>query len=272
MKKNILNNHINQSNLFIKKFNKSKLCLFSNAVEILSKKFHKKISDIYSIDVNSLSSGKLHRLLPKKLAEYKNGATRVTDFFYGKTGQFFNDYLRLLKEIRKLIKEDFYFQEYPTFRIHMPHVSAKKYYPYFHSDILFGHPPYEINIFANLNYPTNKEGHGLILLDLKRSLFLYNKYEYSIDKLLTEQKKLYNKFKMHAKLYKSASKNLLLFDTRSFHSVMPLKDHTRISIDVRIVPKVEYVRFLSIYKGTGRKQVKFMPGNAYHRKTIDEFN
>ena len=42
-KKNILNNHINQSNLFIKKFNKSKLCLFSNAVEILSKKFHKKI-------------------------------------------------------------------------------------------------------------------------------------------------------------------------------------------------------------------------------------
>lgn len=272
MKKNILNNHVNRSNLFVKKFNKSKLNLFSNAIENLSKKFHKKISDTYNIDVNSKSSGKLHRLLPKSLAKYKNGATKVTDSFYGKTGEFFYDYICLLKEIRKLINEDFYFQKFPTFRVHMPHLSAKKYYPYFHSDILFGHPPYEINIFANLNYPTNNEGHGLILLDLKRSLSIYKKYQYSIDKLLSDHKQLYNKFAIHAKLYNSVSKNLLLFDTRTFHSVMPLNNHTRISIDVRIVPMVEYIKFSSIYKGTGRKQVKFIPGNAYHKKSIDEFD
>lgn len=262
--------HVLSSNFFCKKFNSYYHLSYSDSVEELSKQFHNLLSDYFDLELNSNNSGLLHKFIPKKYSKYSNGATKITDIFYDKVSFFKKNYILILKELRKLIKKDFYFQKYPTFRIHMPHPTSHKYYPYFHSDILFGHPPYEINVFATLNKVTNKkDGHGLRILNLKKSLSLFSKYKFNLEQMnedrFSNDKKLFSQ----SKLYSKNNKNLLIFDTRCYHSVMPLNNHTRISIDVRLMPKKIFEKYSTVYVGTGRKRVKFKPGYGYHSKSID---
>ena len=41
-------------------------------------------------------------------------------------------YIKLLKmQLRKIIGQDFYFQNNPTLRVQMPHISAKPMFPFF---------------------------------------------------------------------------------------------------------------------------------------------
>lgn len=266
----ILKSHFLNSNYFTKTFNSYSYSTCSEAVEELSYKFHKILSNHFNLSFDQFNSGFLHKYIDKKYSIYLNGATKVTDIFYEKAILLRKEYLSLLKELRKLIKTDFYFQKFPTFRVHMPDNSSKKYYPYFHSDILFGHPPYEINVFATLNKITNeKDGHGLRLLSLAQSANLFKKYKYNIEKMTKERTDIDKILLKKSKLYKERKKNLLIFDTRCYHSVMPLNKHTRISVDVRLMPRKIFEKNVTIYVGNGRKKVSFKPGHGYDKKSID---
>ena len=61
-----------------------------------------------------------------------------------------------------------------------------------------------------------------------------------------------------------------MFDSRCLHSTIPLINHTRVSIDVRIVPVSEFKKYKNIYQGTGRTKVKFIPGEGYNEMSIDK--
>ena len=61
----------------------------------------------------------------------------------------------------------------------------------------------------------------------------------------------------------------VLFDTRCLHSTQPLKNHTRVSIDVRITPVDLFHKFNHHYQGTGKKAVIYKPGDGYNSKSID---
>ena len=146
---------------------------------------------------------------------------------------------------------------------------ADSLYPYYHSDIQLGHPPYEINFWLALNPPSNSEGHGFSISPLEDSVKIYKKYDFNISKISEDVKSISNHLNPISTLQNFDYGQAVLFDTRKFHSSQPLKNHTRVSIDVRIIPVDLFHKFNHHYQGTGRKQVIFKPGNAYNNKSID---
>ena len=59
-----------------------------------------------------------------------------------------------------------------------------------------------------------------------------------------------------------------MFDGRCFHTAMPISDHTRISIDFRIVLQEDFVKAELIYENRGiRKQLLLLPNDYYYSLT-----
>jgi hypothetical protein len=61
------------------------------------------------------------------------------------------------------------------------------------------------------------------------------------------------------------------FDSRCVHTGEPLKEHTRASMDIRILPLSEYEKMHIQYQGSGRRKILFEPGYCYHDKNSDHF-
>ena len=63
---------------------------------------------------------------------------------------------------------------------------------------------------------------------------------------------------------------MLAFDSRCIHSGEPMKSHTRISMDIRILPLSQYEKMNIEYQGSGRRKILFTPGNCYHANDSDQ--
>ena len=48
---------------------------------------------------------------------------------------------------------------------------------------------------------------------------------------------------------------MLAFDSRCIHSGEPMKSHTRISMDIRILPLSQYEKMNIEYQGSGRRKI-----------------
>ena len=57
---------------------------------------------------------------------------------------------------------------------------------------------------------------------------------------------------------------ILILDSRCFHSGEPLLNHTRISMDIRIISVSDYEKLPITYQGAGRMKILFAPGGCYH--------
>ena len=181
-----------------------------------------------------------------------------------------NKYIELLKlQLRELIGQDFYFQDNPTLIVQAPHISAKSLYPFYHSDIQLGHPPYEINLWLPLNLPSNLEGYGFSISSLKDSIEIYKKYDFDISKISKNVQSITNYLNPISTLQNFDYGQAILFDSRRLHSSQPLENHTRVSIDIRVMPAEVFHKFNHDYQGTGRNRVTFKPGDAYNSKSID---
>ena len=63
---------------------------------------------------------------------------------------------------------------------------------------------------------------------------------------------------------------LLLFDSRCIHaSTLNKSNFTRVSMDVRVIPKNDYLNLPIKYQGTGRMQSNFAPGDYYHEHALN---
>jgi hypothetical protein len=64
---------------------------------------------------------------------------------------------------------------------------------------------------------------------------------------------------------------MLAFDSRAIHSGEPMQIHTRISMDIRILPLSQYEKMTIEYQGSGRRKILFTPGHCYHQLDSDNF-
>ncbi len=64
---------------------------------------------------------------------------------------------------------------------------------------------------------------------------------------------------------------MLAFDSRCIHTGVPLTAHTRISMDMRILPLSQYEKMDYAYQGLGRRKILFSPGHCYHEEHSDYF-
>ncbi len=225
---------------------------------------------------HTISLENLHFYLSNELKTYGNdGISKISTLFYETNESFTKIFHKFIYNIlyKKITKKPFLFQSTPTFRIHCPSSLNSEFFPHFHTDLALGHPPYEINLWIPLTQKL--DGHGFYLAHLKTSREIAKYINYNLPSLM--DKKLFRDPNYlnfcYSKLFPTEVEcgEALMFDGRCFHTAMPIQNHTRISIDFRIVLKEDFDQAEIIYENHGiRRQVPLLPESYYHNKMSDE--
>ena len=155
-------------------------------------------------------------------------------------------------------------QAIPTLRAHFTK-DTFSLHPTWHSDLFLGHPIRMINVWIPFTKPCPKQHHGFSLLpkDLCKKIV---SSEFN-------DKQYYNwrdkKFIKDVNYLKDAEDvnilpgHALIFDSRVFHSSMPLTTQLRFSMDIRFIDKTEIFNKSIIFKGNGRNAMLFDLENFY---------
>ncbi|OGT44656.1 MAG: hypothetical protein A3F42_08040 [Gammaproteobacteria bacterium RIFCSPHIGHO2_12_FULL_37_34] len=229
---------------------------------------------IYKRFINqTIQLEELHDYVPEEFKQYgHDGISKIGTFFYETNAQFIKTLHEFIHHIlyKKIIKLPFLFQATPTFRIHCPNSANAEFFPHFHTDLALGHPPYEINLWIPLT--EKRSGHGFYLATVENSNKIARFIDYDIPSLMDDtvfRNQHYLAF-CKPKLFEiNVEKGWgLMFDGRCFHTAMPISDHTRISIDFRIVLQEDFVKAELIYENRGiRKQLLLLPNDYYYSLT-----
>ncbi len=217
----------------------------------------------------------LHEHVTAELKAYNfnDGVNKISTYFYDTDSQFMDVYHDFIVFLRKnFLKEPFWFQATPTIRIHCPNGENNHHYPRYHTDIGYGHPPEEINLWIPLTAVMG--GHGFRVMSVANSKQILNRYAYRFASFIEDA--INNKpFSAQCDQLSHAVTTdfgkFIAFDSRSIHTGEPLKDHTRISMDVRIIPVSRYDNMDVEYQGAGRRKILFTPGHAYNPHDSDYF-
>ena len=218
---------------------------------------------------------KIHLFINKSMKDYNlsHGVNKISQMFYDNDKQFELVYFSFIKHLSdKIFKFPFYFQEVPTIRIQCPGGKNRHFYPRYHNDISLGHPFEEINLWIPLTIKSNSENHGFRLMSLSNSKKIISKFEYSLDHYLRDCiKKRKTNFKYNSMSPKVSTQygKMLAFDARCFHTSETMLTQTRVSIDARIIPVKEYRKMKYKYKGLGKREILFKPGECYFKKSLN---
>src|SRR3990167_3762222 len=219
---------------------------------------------------------RLHECLADEMRAYNfnDGINQISTHFYETDASFmqiYYDFIRFLQTA--LVHEPFLFQATPPIRIHCPNAENSHHYPRYHTDIGYGHPPEEINVWLPLT--PLLDGHSFRLMSVAESKKLLGRFDYDFNAFIEHA--IHNHvFSRECDLLSqpvtTAFGRLLAFDSRSVHTGEPLKTHTRISIDIRIVPVKQFALRAVDYQGSGRRKILFQPGHCYHEKNSQQLS
>lgn len=223
----------------------------------------------------SLELENLHNHISDVMRAYNfdDGVNKISTYFYDADEPFMEVYYSFIRFLRNhFLKEPFYFQKTPTIRIHCPYAKNNNHYPRYHTDIGYGHPPEEMNIWLPLTSVLS--GHGFKAMSLSDSKQILEKFNYNFTQFIDHA--IHDKeFSAHcdeiASPVATEFGNMIVFDSRCIHSGMPLFKHTRASMDIRIIPVSRYKQMQVTYQGSGRRKVIFAPGFCYHEQDSDTF-
>jgi hypothetical protein len=216
----------------------------------------------------------LHAHLSAEMNTYNfdDGINKISTYFYDTDDQFQAVYYNFIRHLRDhYVKEPFWFQLTPTIRIHSPNGKNNNHYPRYHSDIGYGHPPEEFNLWLPLTEELS--GHGFTILPVADSAVLLQSFDYDFPAMIQAA--------IHDPTFSQRCDDLslpvttrfgdvLAFDSRSIHSGQPMTAHSRASMDIRILPLSQYEKMDIEYQGSGRRRILFTPGHCYHTKNSDQ--
>jgi len=228
-----------------------------------------------SIITKAIPLEKLHEYLSDELRAYNfdDGVSKVSTYFYETDNEFMKVYYQFIALLRSnFVKEPFLFQKTPTIRIHCPNSKNSNHYPRYHTDLCYGHPPQEMNIW--IPFTELMDGHKFRLMSCMGSKQMLEKFDYDLAAFI--QNSIHDKSLSHEcdKLSYPVTTEFgkfLAFDSRSIHTCEPLTAHTRISMDMRILPLSLYNEMNIAYQGSGRRKIIFESGQCYHEKNSDHF-
>lgn len=217
---------------------------------------------------------KLHEHVSDEMRAYNfdDGVNKISTYFYETDDQFkvvYYNFIRFLRE--NFIKQPFYFQATPTIRIHCPNAENSNHYPRFHTDVNYGHPPEEINIWFPMTEVVSV--HGFRLMSYLTSKKVLEEFDFDFSKFIhaaINDKEFSSYCESISQEVLTAFGNMLAFDSRCIHTGEPLKTHTRASMDIRILPVAQFEKMDITYQGSGRRKIIFAPGYCYHEKDSDQ--
>lgn len=234
--------------------------LYKQIINFLSEKL--KIGDIKNTE-------DLLKLVDRSYLELNKefGINKLTELLYDIPPQILKTYYCICEEILDLFS-DHLIQRQPTIRVHFQDDNTYQFYPFWHSDPILGHPPYEKNIWIPLTKPNSKTKHGFTLSNPKISSNIFKKYcESSPYESKNKNEVIHNNsFNNQSKLIDCSQGEGVVFDSRIFHSAVPHRTNPRISLDIRIMD-TKYLSFpYPIFRGLGRKKIKFDSKNFFISK------
>lgn len=221
------------------------------------------------------SLSELHRILPPELTALDDTElNRVSQAFYDTDERFLAVYRALIKQaLSPLFGADLLFQSTPTIRFHFPHQKGFLWRPRYHTDIMLGHPPQEVNVWLPLtrSFGTN----SMCIAPLEDSLRILGGEDYDFDAfaLRTQTDEAFSRACAAAsRPVELEPGQFLMFDPRCLHATQYNDtDATRISIDFRVIPVAEFDRIKNEYRGTGRRRMLFAPGHYYDARPASAF-
>lgn len=199
-----------------------------------------------------------------------NGVSRA---FYDTDDRFVQLYYRFVREvIAPLFEADLYFQATPTIRFQFPYQAGFTWKPRIHTDIMLGHPPHEVNIWIPLTraYETN----SMMIAHVDDSMLLLRELDFDFATFAYRMQRDSAFWQRCASVCQPVTLeygSFLMFDPRCLHATQyNTTPHTRVSIDVRIIHRENMEGMRLVYRGTGRKKLKFSPGHYYHIQSCAE--
>ncbi len=202
----------------------------------------------------------------------QGGINKLTRFLYDMDTSFESLYNKLSKIIISKFPGEMVIQRTPTIRVHASS-SKDSFYPFWHSDLLLGHPLGEINIWIPFTEPNMEEDHGFNICEPVVSYDFYknNKgitapYELLSKKEIIKSSELIK----HSTPVQTKLGEAIVFDSRCFHSAIPIYNHSRVSMDVRIIDKKYLREPYPKFQGLGRRKAIFDSENFFKELDYSE--
>jgi len=209
----------------------------------------------------------LHTITDPALTELDDSElNQVSRCFYESSSTFLTIYHRFMDEVvAPLVGEPIYFQKTPTVRFQFPNQKGYNWVERLHTDIMLGHPSEGYNIWVPLTtvFGTN----SMLLVPVKESMTAYRSCNFDFE-ILAQRVQYDNDFiedmRRSAAPVELAPGQFIAFDPRCLHGTQ-YNDTllTRISIDARVLAVETYKNMKRQYRGTGRRQLPFVPGQYF---------
>lgn len=218
----------------------------------------------------------LHRHIDPGLKDYNinDGVNKLSTLLYDTDEEFEGVYHAFVKDcVAKHFPYAFYFQATPTIRLHCPGGENAHHYPRYHTDIGYGHPPEEINLWLPLTAPQAPQQHGFRVSTVAQSREVLEEFGFDfapfIERAVNEPA-FNQELNAISPQIDAGFGELVAFDSRCIHTGEPLINHTRVSMDIRIVPVEDFASIPVEYQGTGRRRMRYVPGAGYHSLSSKE--
>lgn len=219
---------------------------------------------------------KLHEEVSHAMKSYDlaSGVNKVSQLFYENDDEFEKKYLNVIKMLyQNYLKFPFYFQKTPTIRIQCPKAENSNHYPRYHTDIGYGHPPQELNIWMPITKPGNEQKHAFRMIDLKDTRNILNRYNYDFALFINDavnNKDLSKECDNYSREVATELDKTAVFDARCLHTGEVIENHTRVSMDIRIISVSDYESMRFRFQGAGKRKILFEPGQCYHMSSSDK--
>jgi hypothetical protein len=162
-------------------------------------------------------------------------------------------------EIAPLVGEPLYYQKTPTIRFHFPHQANFGPAPKWHSDIMLGHPPAELNVWVPVTAAYGSNAMRIIDRSISDAIFAARAGDFTgfEDGGIGTHDAASVPVELSAGEY-------LIFNPRCIHATQyNTTDDTRVSIDFRVISVRAFEKLRLSYYGTGRYPMPFAPGGYY---------
>ena len=217
----------------------------------------------------------LHEHLDEAAMRYNSSELNlVSESLFETNSDFAATYVSFVRDFlqNQVFKTPLYFQATPTLRCHFPNAKGFDWPLRYHTDVMLGHPPQSINIWMPLTDCRNIE--TLRLGPLAGSLELFKRFDYHWPAFVTARDtdpRIQEECGMLCPVVHPAAFEALIFDARCLHAGQLIRQGiTRVSMDIRVFPVDAYSKLKVIYQGTGRRKMKFQPGEYYDIRRSDE--
>ncbi len=216
----------------------------------------------------------LHTILTAAQMDVDDGEMNLVSRAFYEPGEAFEAlYERFVAEVvAPECGEPVWWQRTPTIRFQFPNQKGADWKVCYHTDLMLGHPPQELNVWVPLTRVYGANSMCLAPLEPSREILEDVGFDFEdFAARVQYDDAMARRCAQHARPVELRPGQYLIFDPRCLHATQRNDTaHTRISMDLRVLPASQQARMGQTYRGTGRRRMLFAPGHYYDARLSSE--